>query len=208
MGRRIVSWLACALAVGVLAGCGHEAPEPLAEPVKTYPTSFSVPDAAFDAESTAEELEDPPNVDLTSIAAEVGYDGIRAHFTYAKDWNPDSSSRWGIRFEIRGSDGSRLSGAWTQDPTSTALTRQVQLAPRPAGCSGTVSFATAARVLTLSLTPGCLPGASPTESRRWIRFDTIESVSSWHSGPKILYAWDQLYARVVAPEPERLYLPD
>ena len=49
---------------------------------------------------------------------------------------------------------------------------------------------------------------SRSEHSTTSRFDTIEAVSSWHTGPQILYAWDQLYARVVAPEPERLYLPD
>jgi len=203
-----VSALGCVLLLGVLGACAESRPEPEVEPVKTYPRTFSVPDAAFDAESTAEGIVSPPNVDLTAISAGVGYDGGRATFSYARGWNPDSSARWGIRFEIKGSDGSRISGAWTQDPDSTALTRPVQLAPRPAGCSGRVHLVTETRTLTLLLSPGCLPGVSQREPRPWIRFDTIEAVSSWHAGAQILYAWDQLYARVVAPEPERLYLPD
>ena len=206
MGRRIGSVLGCVL-LGLLGACGAQRATPIAAPIKDYPSSFAVSDPQFDAESTAVGLQNPPNVDLTSISAGVGDGGIHAVFTYADGWSPDSSSRWGIRFEIRGSDGSRISGAWTQDPASTALTRRVDLAPRPAGCTGAVRFATAARRLTLRVGQGCLPRASADGPRPWVRFDTLQSVSSWHSGPRILYAWDELYSQVVAPEPERLYLP-
>lgn len=199
--------LGCAALLGLLSACGGGRAAPVDGPVKSYPSSFSVPDPEFDAESTAADLTAPPNVDLTAISAAVGPDGIRATFSYAKGWNPDSTSRWGIRFEIKDSQGRRISGAWTQDPGSVSLTREVQLAPRPAGCTATVRFATTSRRLTLALGAGCLPRASTAEPRPWILFDTIQTVSSWHAGPRILYAWDQLYSRLVAPEPERLYLP-
>ncbi|MFL6107187.1 MAG: hypothetical protein ACJ72L_09505 [Marmoricola sp.] len=196
------------LLMGMLGACGHAEIAPVVAPRKTYPTRFVVPDPQFDAESTAANISDPPNVDLTEIAAAVGHHGLRTTFTYAKGWNPDTSSRWEIRFEIRSSDGRRLSGAWTQDPASTGLTRYVDLAPRPAGCAGSVSFASATRQLTLVLNRACLPRVSKAGPQPWVRFDTLESVSSWHSGAQILYAWDQLYSRVIAPESERLYLPE
>jgi hypothetical protein len=194
-----------ALLVAVTA-CSEEPPAPA--PARTYPTSFTVTDPAGDAESTAEAVVAPPDVDLTAIAAEVGRTGIRARFTYAEGWSPDSASRWGIRFEIKGSDGSRISGAWTQDPASTALTPRVDLAPRPDGCRASVQVSNPTRRLTLALGPACLPRPTPGRKRRWIRFDSIGTVSSWHSASQILYAWDQLYSRLVAPEPARLYLPD
>jgi len=208
VGRRTVAAWGCVLLVGALGACGHAEIGPAGAPERSYPTRFVVPDPEFDAESTAAKVSDPPNVDLTEIAAAVGHHGLRTTFTYAEGWNRGRRSRWGIRFEIRSSEGRRLSGAWDQEPASTVLAREVDLVPRPAGCAGSVSIASATRRLTLVLTRACLPRASKAGPRPWVRFDTVEAVSSWHSGARILYAWDQLYSRVIAPEPERLYLPD
>ncbi|MFL6023543.1 MAG: hypothetical protein ACJ72O_09415 [Marmoricola sp.] len=210
MGRRIGTALVGVLLAAGLVGCARAEQAAPPPPPRTYPASFDVPDAEFDAETTVAATAvraQGPNLDLVGIAARVGYDGIRATFRYAPSWLPDSPARWGVRFEIVGSDGSRISGAWTQDPESSALTREVQLGPKPAGCTARPSFAAAERRLAITLSPGCLPGVTAAEPRPWISFDTLESVSSWHRGDQILYGWDQLYARVVAPDPERLYLP-
>lgn len=206
MGRRFVSVVGSVLVLGVLGGCSSGERHDLTAGVPTYPHRFAVPDPELDAESTAADLAKPPNVDLVGISADVGYDGVRARFRYARSWLPRSSSRWGIRFELRGSDGSRLSGGWTHDPDSGDLPR-VRLAPTPAGCAASVHWAPGPRELTLALTPGCLPDVSASRPRPWIRFDTLEAVTSWHRGEQILYGWDALYSRVVAPEPARLYLP-
>jgi hypothetical protein len=200
VGRRVVSLLGCLL----LCSCGAaRRAEP--EPGPTYPTSFQVADPEFDAETTAAGFEHAPNVDLVGISAHVGDRGLRATFRYAGDWDPASRARWGIRFEVIGSDRSRISGAWTHDRSRPSS--EVRLAPRRVGCTARVHLAPSTRRLALQLSEGCLPGTDPAPSRRWVRFDTLESVTSWHAERQILYAWDQLYARLVAPEPKRLYLP-
>ena len=190
----------------LLTSCaGSKDAEP--QPVRTYPSSFKVSDPELDEETTAGDLGRAPNADLVEIASRVGFDGLRTTFSYSKRWDPASPARWGIRFVVEGSDGTRLSGGWTQDPGSTELTQQVRLAPRPAGCAAEVQLTPVTRRLVLTLTSGCLPGVTAAEPRPWVRFDNLEAVSSWHQGEEIRYGWDQLFARMVAPEPARLYLP-
>lgn len=204
MGRRVGTVL---LGMLVLAGCAAGDPEPSADPVKTFPTAFDVPDPAHDAESTATGFVPVPNVDLLGIGAQVGHDGIRLGLRYAQDWTTEERARWGARFEIVGSDGNRISAAFTYDPAVPGLVRDLRLVPAPSGCVGSARLHPEARRLVLELSPGCLPMATAAEPRPWILFDSLESVTSWHDGGQILYGWDQLYERVVAPEPQRLFLP-
>ena len=205
MVRRVLSVLGSGLLL-LCCSCGPEEQAP-PDPVPTYPTSFRVPDPEFDAETTGSGFQHAPDVDLLGISANVGRDGLRATFRYARDWHPTARARWGIGFELIGSDGSRISGAWTHDPEEPEQIPEVRLAPRPAGCAPRVGLALRARTLVLHLPPACLPAPGRGAARPWVRFDTLESVVSWHHRGQILYGWDQLYARVVAPEPPRLYLP-
>ena len=206
MDRRVLSAAGCVLVAILLTACARSTgTEP--QQVPTYPSSFKVSDPELDEETTGGDLGRAPNTDLVEIASSVGFDGLRTTFSYSKRWDPASQARWGIRFVVESSDGTRLAGGWTQDPGSTVLTPQVRLAPRPAGCTAQVRLSQAERRLVLTLTSGCLPGVTATEPRPWVRFDNLEAVSSWHQGEAILYGWDQLFARMVAPEPARLYLP-